>query len=398
MIKAVLLDLDDTLVKVSDSFVSAYLHLADSFFHERWGHEQISNTLLHFARGETGAIAIWETKTAAALRLIQRAVGRSLDEVRAGFDEFYARVYPQLQGCVEPVPGAARLIEFLRERPCTLVIATNPLYPAEAIRQRLAWGGLEAIWGDAVVTSGDIMHFAKPDPAYYAEILGRIGVEPDEAVMVGDSVENDMLPAALVGMNTFQIDHGASASSANDDERRGTLDDFLRRIGALDGFDTWIAPTLKPQAVEHELRGNLGALFGLLDEVKPHQWRQHPDPNEWSIMQVVCHLLESETSVQQPRLQRILTEDNPFLASPQQPPGPREFNECDEDGVHAARQFAERRQELIEWLRRLKPDDWQRPARHSIFGLTTLLEMAHFTAQHDRLHLNQLCQTLGRCD
>jgi hypothetical protein len=26
------------------------------------------------------------------------------------------------------------------------------------------------------------------------------------------------------------------------------------------------------------------------------------------------------------------------------------------------------------------------------------LEMAHFTAQHDRLHLNQICQTLGKCE
>jgi hypothetical protein len=112
---------------------------------------------------------------------------------------------------------------------------------------------------------------------------------------------------------------------------------------------------------------------------------------------VVCHLAESEWKVQRPRLERIRAEDNPFIAAPKSPPGPREAGACEEDGRAAAINFVHERLKTIAFLSELKADEWKRPARHSIFGPTTLLEMAHFTAQHDRLHINQLCQTLGHC-
>ena len=60
--------------------------------------------------------------------------------------------------------------------------------------------------------------------------------------------------------------------------------------------------------------------------------------------------------------------------------------------------FAEERQQTVAFLNDLPPEAWTRPARHSIFGPTTLLEMANFTATHDRLHIQQICQTLGRCE
>jgi hypothetical protein len=209
--------------------------------------------------------------------------------------------------------------------------------------------------------------------------------------MVGDSLTNDITPAALVGLSTYFV------SDTQKGDKAGSLRDFYHAVVREDWLQSQSPRPLAAQAVEPELRGNVGALFGLLSEVQPHHWDQHPDPNEWSIMQVVCHLLESERQVQQPRLQRILTEENPFLVNPPQPPGPREAAPCDTDGLHAAQRFAELRAQTINWLAQLQAEDWQRPARHSIFGLTSLVEMAHFTAQHDRLHINQICQTLGRC-
>ena len=56
------------------------------------------------------------------------------------------------------------------------------------------------------------------------------------------------------------------------------------------------------------------------------------------------------------------------------------------------------RQRTVDFLAALPAETWDRPARHSIFGPTTLLEVANFTATHDRLHLQQICQTIGRCE
>jgi hypothetical protein len=38
--------------------------------------------------------------------------------------------------------------------------------------------------------------------------------------------------------------------------------------------------------------------------------------------------------------------------------------------------------------------EWSRPARHAIFGPTTLQELAGFMAGHDRAHVQQVWKTI----
>lgn len=401
MIKAVLLDLDDTLLRCSDQvFVPEYLRKVDAYFAARWNHAQMSHLLRQFIRAAAGPRDVRWTNTDLAESIIVSQTGHPAEGIRTAFAEFYATAYPQLADCVEQVPVAPALVHRLREQGFALVIATNPLYPQDAIRQRLVWAGLSADPADyALITHSDNMHFTKPDPAYYAEIIARVGVEPDEALMVGDSVTNDMQSAAALGLSTYLVTEEPPDYQPDGWDHAGTLAEFFH----LTGQDSWtehFSPRLpRPAAIEPQFRGNLGALFGMLANVQPNHWHQHPDPNEWSIMEIVCHLLASETAVQRPRLERILAEDNPFISAPKPPPGPGAIPPCDSDGWRVAERFMEQREITMRWLlANVEPNDWQRPARHSIFGPTTLLEMAHFTAQHDRLHLNQLCQTLGRCE
>ncbi len=48
-------------------------------------------------------------------------------------------------------------------------------------------------------------------------------------------------------------------------------------------------------------------------------------------------------------------------------------------------------------LHTLDDDLWERTFQHSVFGTTTLIEMVYFIAQHDRMHLRQICQLLQIC-
>ncbi len=388
MIKAVLLDLDDTLLAhPGDQFVSAYV-------------ERVAQ---HFGGGG-GGMAQWIqsmrnprqdyrlTNTQVALQAIAQDCGATTTELANEFAAFYRGAYPDLRKYTQPIDAAPVLLETLTTQGYAVVIATNPVFPAEAIRQRLEWASLPGDFDAyAFVTTSDNMHFIKPDAAYYAEILARVGVEPEEAVMVGNSPENDITPAQTMGMRTYHVLPAGAEPGANAGALAAYTDAVQR--GWLDEYHPL---QLTPEMVLAELRGNIGALFGLLAEVKPNQWTQHPDPQEWSILQVVCHLLERESSVQRPRLARILHEDNPFLTSPAAPTDPTESD--DTDGLQVALSFAAQRHETLSFLAALPPAVWQRPARHSIFSDTTLLEMAHFAAQHDRIHITQICQTLGRCD
>ncbi len=49
------------------------------------------------------------------------------------------------------------------------------------------------------------MGLAKPDPLFFQIILDRLGVSPQEAVMVGDRVDNDIAPAKRLGLKTIRF-------------------------------------------------------------------------------------------------------------------------------------------------------------------------------------------------
>lgn len=61
---------------------------------------------------------------------------------------------------------------------------------------------------DAIMTSEEL-GVDKPDPAFFAAVLARIGCDdPSRVLYVGDRVDNDVLPAADAGMRTCWVRRG----------------------------------------------------------------------------------------------------------------------------------------------------------------------------------------------
>lgn len=391
MIKSIFLDLDNTLLHNPDrGFVIEYLHLIDQFFQKKCETTQVSKLIRESIPQIHASTAFHKTNHQELLDLSAQHLPMPTDKFHDTLIEFYQTAYTQLKPCTQTVSGVLDLIQDLQARSYSIVIATNPIYPQIAVETRLKWAGLGDKLDDfEFITHSENMHFAKPSPEYYVELLARVGVEPDETLMIGDSLNNDIIPAQTLGIHTYHI------NEADISKNSGSLQELSAKIH--EGWlETLVHKHLKAQAIQPQLRGNIGGLFGLLDNVEAHFWNQHPDPNEWSIMQTLCHLLASESEVQRPRLQAILNSDTPFLANPTPPVG-ASAELCGDDGYQVAHQWAKERLKTISFIEALHPHDWERPARHSIFGMTNLLEMAHFTAQHDRLHLTQLCQTIGNC-
>lgn len=383
MIKAVLLDLDGTLLhNPTRRFLEVYFSVINQYFEESSGKTGISDALTVAVKALMfGQRNMYLTNHALLLEQIENELNLTQDYVNETLNGFYKGPYRKIQSCTEAVDASPKLVELLRKKGYQIVIATNPIYPRNAIAQRLEWAGLSSDFSEYdFVTHADNMHFAKPNPAYYAEILAHIGVEPDEAIMIGNETNNDIIPANTLGMHTFLT----SAESLHE-----ILNDlsFLERVKPK---------TLHPDMIIPQLEGNVGALFGIIEDIPDEFWNQHPDPDEWSPLEIICHLCDKEENDQRPRLQRIMAEANPFLPHTP-PPGPNDMQLCSENGQRAAHKFLESRIKTLKLIESIQEQQWALPARHSIFGPTTLLEMAHFTAQHDRLHLTQLCQTLGKC-
>ena len=127
-------------------------------------------------------------------------------EAEPYFDQFYTGPYQQLRPITTLRPEAIALVEWALAEGYEVVVATNPLFPQSAIETRLEWAGLPVDkYPFALVTHYANMHAAKPQIAYYEEILAKLGRTPAETLMVGDDWVNDIEPCAQLGLSTYWL-------------------------------------------------------------------------------------------------------------------------------------------------------------------------------------------------
>lgn len=109
---------------------------------------------------------------------------------------------------VELFQGVLPLIRFLRRRGFKLGIVSN-LSSAHAVPlQRL--GVLDAV--DAAALSFRVGRI-KPDPEIYASVCGELEIEPGDALMVGDSLLNDVRAPAALGFATLYVGDSDAVAS-----------------------------------------------------------------------------------------------------------------------------------------------------------------------------------------
>jgi len=389
MIRAVLLDLDDTLLRNDMAgFLPTYLHslgeaLADLVDPGRLAAEVMAGTRDMLVNQDPR-----RTLADCFAARFYPALGWNEPDMRPRLQDYYMRVFPQLQALTTPMSGAVELVEALQQAGLELAIATNPLFPRLAVEHRLAWAGLPVDrYSFGLVSSYEELHFAKPHREYYTELLGRLGVRAHEAAMIGNEFDNDIQPALELGMAAYHISDSPRVSG-----------------GPLEGVLAWLrdpdqagdpAAAHRPEAILAQMRGHLSALLGMTAGLSNEAWRRRPEAEEWSAGEILCHLRDVELEVNLPRLERILTEQDPFISAvdPDRWAEPRGYRQ--QAGAEALVRFTEARMELVGILEDLKPESWRKPARHSLLGPTRLSEIYSVAAEHDLLHLAQLRRTIS---
>ena len=98
---------------------------------------------------------------------------------------------------------AAQLVRQLRKEGYGVILATNPMFPAIATHSRIRWAGLTPEDFDLVTTYENSCH-SKPNVAYYRDILETMNLKPEECLMVGNDVDEDMI-AETLGMKVFLL-------------------------------------------------------------------------------------------------------------------------------------------------------------------------------------------------
>lgn len=131
------------------------------------------------------------------------ATGIQEKEIWPIFDRFYEETFGDLQHLTNPSPIAREICRTAADKGYQLVLATNPIFPERAIRHRMKWAGIADI-PFALVTTMEEMHYCKPNPKYFVEILDRVDASPFEAMMFGNDIQEDGV-AGKLGMQTFLV-------------------------------------------------------------------------------------------------------------------------------------------------------------------------------------------------
>jgi FMN phosphatase YigB (HAD superfamily) len=183
-----LLDLDDTLLKNDiRRFMPVYLkglgsQLARHVLPEKTIRELLAATEA-MIRNDRPDLTLEEKFD----ERFYPALGLPKADLQPDIDNFYANIYPTIRSVTSPYPQAARLIDYAIRKGHRLAIATNPLFPLTAITQRLTWAGFPPQdFPFVIVPSYETFHFAKPDPAFFSELLGQIGWPNEPVIMVGN--------------------------------------------------------------------------------------------------------------------------------------------------------------------------------------------------------------------
>lgn len=230
-IKAILFDLDGTLVPMDqDVFVKDYF-------------KRISTKLApHGYEPNKFIETIWKGTYAMIKNTGDRCnedvfwdyavmvYGNKILNDKPLFDEFYEQEFDKVKSVCGFNPKAAQTVHELKNKGYKVALATNPIFPERATRWRINWAGLEPTDFEFYTTYENI-NCCKPNPSYYIEVAKRIGVLPEECLMVGNDVGDDMV-AQKTGMQVFLLTDCLINSKDEDISKypNGSFDELMEYI------------------------------------------------------------------------------------------------------------------------------------------------------------------------
>lgn len=233
MMNTFLFDLDGTLLPLQEKlFIKTYFDEMHKAFEDMIEKEKFIN-LVWTATGVMRDNQENKTNMEIFMDKFKELIGDDISEYMIRFEDFYDNGFLKVKHSVSRNEYAIKSIGLLKEKGYTVVLATNPLFPMKAVHHRINWAGLEPTDFEHI-TSYENSHYCKPFINYYKEVLSFVNKKPEECIMVGNDVQEDLVAGDL-GLKTFLIeDH-----MINRDEvdiictYRGSYEDLYKYIESL---------------------------------------------------------------------------------------------------------------------------------------------------------------------
>ena len=123
-------------------------------------------------------------------------------------------------------------------------------------------------------------------------------------------------------------------------------------------------------------------------------WR--PEPDAWSVLDAVGHLIEAEQRGFAGRIRQILSESRPAIAGWDPASVARARGDNARDSQTVLDEFIRLRAESTALVAALNEDALRRGGDHPDVGYLTVRDLLHEWVQHDAAHLNQIRDNVQR--
>lgn len=203
-LKMVLFDLDGTLLPMDQEAFTKYYFglLAKKLAPHGYEPEKLIDgiwkgtaAMVKNPGEKTNEAVFWDTFSA--------LMGEHVLKDEPIFDQFYRSDFAGAKAACGFNPKAAETVSHVKALGLRTALATNPIFPAIATENRMEWAGLDKADFELYTTYENACH-SKPNPAYYQDILDKLGVRGEDCLMVGNDVKEDMV-AAKLGMKVFLL-------------------------------------------------------------------------------------------------------------------------------------------------------------------------------------------------
>lgn len=145
------------------------------------------------------------------------------------------------------------------------------------------------------------------------------------------------------------------------------------------------------------LENSPGVIIPLIREVPPQILKRRPSPDKWSAYEHAIHLSQSDTSFRA-RLNLILSEPEPFIKTIENSAEGEAGAMLEIDLDESLDRYVRERASLVERLKKLSPEEWQKTAVHEAFDHYSVFIMFRHLLNHEMLHSYRIEELLLKKD
>lgn len=235
MKKLIMTDLDCTLLRMNqDLYIQKYVEeIAKLFYEHGYDGKMIAKSTMqasYIMAKNDGSVTNKDAFEDAFKKIVSERAQEAIDI----FPQVYGDRYNVIKEVTNKNPYIKEIVETMRKNAQAVVVATQPMFPIEAVEKRLSWIGLSADMFD-LVTVYDSSTYCKPNPLYYKEIMDKFSATPEETVMIGNDVNEDILPCKQLGIDTFLLLDGLINTQNHDISsfRKGGYQELIEYLNTL---------------------------------------------------------------------------------------------------------------------------------------------------------------------